>query len=233
MIFAFATSTVRVLKKATKTIPIVNTSSDPVRNGLVASRARAGGNITGLANLTPELAGKRLQLLKEDVPQISRVAVIWDPARAARRIMRETKAAANSLDIKLHPIAVRVPKDIEHSFSAMKKERADALVPIRSVLVMKRYQWIVELAAGNRLPAMYDGRLFAEAGGLMSYGTLIEELDRRAATYVDKILKGVKPANLPVERPTKFNLVINLKTTKQLGITIPPKVLYQATKVIK
>ena len=131
MIFAFATSTVRALKKATKTIPIVSTSSHPVRNGLVSSRARAGGNITGLANLTPELAGKRLQLLKEDVPQISRVAVIWNPARAARRIMRETKAAANSLDIKLHPIAVRVPKDIEHSFSAMKKERADALVPIR------------------------------------------------------------------------------------------------------
>ncbi len=223
MIFAFATSTVRALKKATKTIPIVNTSSDPVRNGLVASRARAGGNITGLANLTPELAGKRLQLLKEVVPQISRVAVIWDPARAARRIMRETKAVANSLDIKLHPIAVRVPKDIEHSFSPTKKERADALVPIRSVLVMKRYQWIVELAAGNRLPAMYDGRLFAEASGLMSYGTLIEVLDRSAATYVDKILKGVKPADLPVERPTKFNLAINLKTTKQLGITIPPR----------
>ncbi len=140
MIFAFGTSTVRALKKATKTIPIVNTSSDPVRNGLVASLARPGGNITGLANSTPELAGKRLQLVKEVVPQISRVAVIWDPARAARRIMRETKAAANSLDIKLHPIAVRVPKDIEHSFSPTKKERADALAPIRSVLVMKRYQ---------------------------------------------------------------------------------------------
>ncbi|MFQ5853613.1 MAG: ABC transporter substrate-binding protein, partial [Candidatus Binatia bacterium] len=212
VIFAFGTSTVRALKKATKTIPIVSTSSDPVRNGLVASLARPGGNITGLANLTPELAGKRLELLREVVPRISRVAVIWDPARAARRIMRETEAAANSLDIKLQPIAVRVRNDIEPAFSAMKKERADALVPLRSVLVMKHYRRIVQLAAKNRLPAMYDGRLFAEAGGLMSYGTLIADLDRRAATYVDKILKGANPADLPIEQPTTYELVVNLKT---------------------
>jgi putative ABC transport system substrate-binding protein len=234
VIFAFSAPAVRALKKATTTLPIVTVSGDPVRAGFVASLARPGGNITGLANLTPELVGKRLELLKEVIPQVSRVAILWNSVESSAGLrMRETQSAAASLGIELQPLEVKGLKNLEDAFSAMKKERADALVPLRSVLVMKQLQRIVELAAENRLPAMYDSRRFTQAGGLMSYGTLIADLDRSAAKYVDKILKGAKPADLPVELPTKFELIINLKTAKQLGITIPPNVLYQATKVIK
>jgi putative ABC transport system substrate-binding protein len=234
VIFAYSTSAVRALKKATKTVPIVAVSGDPVRDGLVASLARPGGNITGLANLTPELAGKRFELLKEVIPQLSLVAVLWNPNYSSQGLrMRETEAAANSLHIKLQPIAVRGPNDIERAFLAMKKERAGAVVPLRGILVNTHLQRIVELAAENRLPAMYDHVRFAEAGGLMSYGRLMFDLDRRAATYVDKILKGANPADLPIEQPTTYDLVVNLKTANQLGITIPPEILYQATRVIK
>ncbi len=234
VIFAYSTYAVRALKNATTTVPLVTVSGDPVRAGFVASLVRPGGNITGLANLTPELAGKRLELLKEVVPQISRVAVLWNPDNPIAGLrMRDTEAAANSLGIKLQPVAVRKPNDFEHAFSAMKKERPGALVPLRSFLVQGHLQRIAELAAENRLPAMYDDSMFVEVGGLMSYGTRIEDLDRRAATYVDKILKGAKPADLPVEQPTKFELVINLKTAKTLGLTIPQSLLYQADKVIK
>jgi putative ABC transport system substrate-binding protein len=233
VIFAYSTPAVRALKKATTTIPIVTVSGDPVRYGFVASLARPGGNITGLANLTPELAGKRLELLKEVVPQVSRVAVLWDPDSSGARLrMRETEAAAKSLDIKLQPVAVRKPNDFERAFSAMKKGHAGAFSPLRTILIHTQRKRIVKLAAENRLPGMYDHRRFVEVGGLMSYGTLMDDLDRRAATYVDKILKGANPADLPVERPTKFELFVNLKRAKQLGITIPPEVLYRATKVI-
>jgi len=234
VIFAYSTVAVRALKKATTTVPLVTVSGDPVRLGFVASLAHPGGNITGLANLTPELAGKRLELLKAVVPQLSPVAVLWDPDNPGAKLrMRETEAAANSLDIKLQPVAVRKLNDFEDAFSVMKKERAGALVPLRGTLVNTHLQRIVALAAENRLPTMYGSVGFAEVGGLMSYGTRIADLDRRAATYVDKILKGAKPADLPIEQPTKFELVINLKTAKALGLTIPPQVLLQATKVIK
>ncbi len=184
--------------------------------------------------MTPELAGKRLELLKEVVPQLSPVAVIWDPDnRGARLRLRETEAAANSLDIKLQPVAVRKLNDFEHAFSAMKKERAGALVPLRSILVQGHLQRIAELATENRLPAMYDDSMFVEVGGLMSYGTLNPDLHRRAAIYVDKIVKGANPADLTVEQPTKFELFVNLKTAKLLGLTIPPSILYRADKVIK
>ncbi len=234
VIFVYSTPAVKAVKKTTTTLPIVSVSGDPVRLGFVASLAHPGGNITGLANLTPELAGKRLELLKAVVPQLSPVAVLWDPDNpGARPRMRETEAAANSLDIKLQPVAVRKPNDFEHAFSAMKKEQAGALVPLRGTLVNTHLQRIAALAAENRLPTMYDGVGFAEAGGLMSYGTLIADLDRRAATYVDKSLKGANPADLPIEQPTKFELFVNLKTAKLLGLTIPPSILYRADKVIK
>ncbi len=234
VIFAYSTAAVRALKKATTTVPLVTVSGDPVRAGFVASLAQPGGNITGLANLTPELAGKRLELLKEVIPQISRVAVLWNPDNTIAGLrMRETEVAANSLDIKLQPVAVRVPNDFERAFSAMKKGNAGALFPLRDILVVAQLKKIVKLAAENRLPGMYDHRRFVEVGGLMSYGTQIDDLDRRAATYVDKILKGANPADLPIEQPTKFELIINLKTAKQLGITIPPDVLFRADRVIK
>ena len=234
VIFAGSTSSVQAAKKATTTVPIVSVTADPVALGLVASLARPGGNVTGLTNFTSELAGKRLELLKETIPRVSRVAVLFYPdAPSAALRMRETEAAAPSLGIKLQPVEVREPNDFEHAFSALKKERADALFPLRSPFITNQVKRIVELAAKNRVPGMYDEREFAEAGGLMSYGTSITDLYRRAATYVDKILKGTKPADLPVEQPMKFEFVINLKTAKQIGVTIPQSVLFRADKVIK
>ena len=207
-IFAQSTASVQAAKKATTTVPIVSVSGDPVGLGLVASLARPGGNVTGLANFTSELAGKRLELLKEVVPRVSRVAVLWNPdAPSSTLRMRETEAAAPSLGIKLQPVDVREPNDFEHAFAALKKDRADALFPLRSPLISSQVKRIVELAAKNRVPGMYDASEFAEAGGLMSYGTMLADLDRRAASYVDKILKGTKPADLPVEQPTKFELL--------------------------
>ena len=234
VIFAYSTPAVQAIRKATTTLAIVTVSGDPVREGFVASLARPGGNITGLANLTPELAGKRLELLKEVVPQVSRVAVLWDPDNPGSGLrMRETETAANSLGIKLQSVEVRGSSDFERAFSVMKQERAGALVLVRGRLINDQLPRIVEFAMKNRLPTMYDERGFTEAGGLMSYGTVLADLDRRAATYVDKILKGAKPADLPVEQPTKFEFVINLKTAKQIGLTIPPVALYRADKIIK
>ena len=234
-IFCTSTPVVQAAKKATTTVPIVSVSGDPVGLGLVASLARPGGNVTGLANLTSELAGKRLELLKEVVPSVSRVAVLWNPVASSSALrMRETEATASSLGIKLQPVEVREANDFERAFSALKRERADALFPLRSPPIsnddVKR---IVELAAKNRVPGMYDASEFAEAGGLMSYGTMLADLDRRAATYVDKILKGAKPADLPVEQPEKFELVINLKAAKQINLSIPPNVLARADRVIR
>ena len=233
-IFAQGTASVQAAKKATTTVPIVSVSADPVGLGLVASLARHGGNVTGLVSFTSELAGKRLELLKEVVPRVSRVAVLWNPDGPSSTLrMRETEAAAPSLGIKLQPVDVREPNDFEHAFAALKKDRADALFPLRSPLISSQVKRIVELAAKNRVPGMYDASEFAEAGGLMSYGTMLADLDRRVASYVDKILKGAKPADLPVEQPTKFEFTINLKAAKQIGLTIPPNVLARADKVIK
>jgi len=234
VIFVRSTAAVQTAKNATTTVPIVSVSGDPVGLGLVTSLARPGGNITGLANLTPELAGKRLELLKEVIPQVSRVAVLWypDTPSAAFRV-RETEAASPSLGIKLQLVEVREANDFELAFSAMKKERAGALVPLRGTLIVNHLKRIAELAAKNRLPAMYDDREFTEAGGLMSYGTMLADLDRRAATYIDKILKGAKPADLPVEQPKKFEFIVNLKAAKLIGLTISPNVLARADKVIR
>ena len=234
LIVAIGTQAAQSAKSATKTVPIVATSGDPVVSGLVASLARPGGNITGLANLTFELAPKRLELLKEAVPRVSRVAVLWNPdSRNSAQGLPETETAAPSLGIKLQSIRVKAPDDFEQAFSAMKKERAGAFIPLRSPLILTQLKRIVNLAAKNRLPAMYDDKAFAEAGGLMSYGTLLSDLDRRLAVYVDKILKGAKPAELPVEQPMKFEFIVNLKTAKHIGLTIPPNVLARADKVIR
>jgi putative ABC transport system substrate-binding protein len=229
----------RAAKEATVTIPIVMMQvGDPVGSGFVASLARPGGNITGLSSLAPELSGKRLELLKEIVPRLSRVAVFGtstSPDNA--QSLREVELAAGAFGVKLQYLDVldpRDPKDIETAFRAASKGRAEAVLMMvaGSVGTGHRTQ-ILELAVKSRLPVIYSGRADVEAGGLMSYGVNNTDLDRRAATYVDKILKGRKPADLPVEQPTKFELIINLKAAKQIGLTIPPSVLARADKVIK
>src|SRR3989338_2399524 len=213
----------RSAKEATVTIPIVMTNdTDPVGSGFVASLARPGGNITGLSNLRPEISGKRLELLKEVVPRLSRVAVMGTstiPGNAQN--LKETELAAGALAVKLQYLDILGPKDIETAFRAASKGRAEAVLALSSggILLSQRAQ-LADLAVKSRLPAIYQSRSYVEAGGLMSYGASITDLNRRAATYVDKILKGTKPADLPVEQPTKFELVINLKAAKQIGLTI-------------
>jgi putative tryptophan/tyrosine transport system substrate-binding protein len=226
----------RAVKEATSTIPIVMTQdTDPVGNGFVASLARPGGNITGLSTLAPELSGKRLELLKEIVPKLSRVAVFatsTDPGNAQAR--KEIELAAAALGVTLQYLEVKGPNDLETVFRAAGKARTDAvLMNVSGPIGAPNRKDIAELTAKNRLPAIYTLSDYVEAGGLMSYGVHLPDLDRRAATYVDKILKGAKPADLPVEQPTKFELWINLKTAKQIGLTIPPNVLARADKVIK
>ena len=226
----------RAAKGATSTIPIVMTNdSDPVGTGFVASLARPGGNITGLATLRPELSGKQLELLKEINPKLSRVAFFGtstDPANAES--LRETELAAGTFGVKVQYLDVLSPKDIETAFRAAGKGRADAiLMLVAGPVANSRRTEFAELAVKNRLPAIYYQSEYVEAGGLMSYGVSVTDLDRRAATYVDKILKGAKPADLPVEQPTTFEFIINLKAAKQIGLTIPPNVLARADKVIK
>jgi len=225
----------RAAKEATATIPIVMTQDpDPVGNQFVASLARPGGNITGLSNLNRELSGKRLELLKEILPRLSRVAVFGtstQPGHAQAR--KEAELAAAAFAVKLQYLDVLEPKDIEASFRAAVKGRAEAIVGLGGAVLNLRRSQVVELAAKSRLPAMYTVRSYVEGGGLMSYGVSITDLDRRAATYVDKILKGRKPADLPVEQPMRFEFVINLKTAKQINLTIPPEVLARANRVIK
>jgi ABC-type uncharacterized transport system substrate-binding protein len=234
VIVAIGTPSVEAAKNATQTIPIILSSGDPVGSGHVASLARPGGNITGLTNLTPELAGKRLELLKEAVPRLSQVAVVWNPdSPAADLRMKEAEVAARSLHLQLHSAGVRSPNDLEPAFLAMKKERVGALITLRGPLIVNQSRQILDLAAKHRLAAMHDDRSTVEAGGLMSYGANQADLDRRAAYFVDKILKGAKPAELPIEQPAKFELVINLKAAKQIGLTIPPNVLARADKVIR
>ena len=235
VIFTQGTPATQAAKQATKTIPIVMTSvSDPVGAGLVASLAHPGGNVTGLTNVLSDLGGKQLELLKEVSPKVSRVAALWDPNNAGNVTwLEEMKVAAGALRITLQPLKVHAHNDLEPALAAIKKEHAGALnVQGNSVTNDYRVQ-IVNFAAKNRLPSMYGGSGSVEIGGLMSYGPNPVGLYRRAATYVDKILKGAKPADLPVEQPTKFELVINLKTAKQIGLTIPPNVLARADRVIR
>jgi putative ABC transport system substrate-binding protein len=225
----------RAVKEATNTIPIVMAQDqDPVGSGFVASLARPGGNITGLSTLSPELSGKRLELLKEFVPRLSRVAVLetsTNPGNA--QALRETELAAKAFGVQLQHLDVLDPKDSETAFREASKGRADGVLVLQSPVFNSQRKQIVELAVKSRLPAIYYAPEWVEDGGLMSYGVSFIDLWRRAATYVDKILKGTKPADLPVEQPKKFEFVINLKAAKQIGLTIPPNVLARADKVIK
>jgi putative tryptophan/tyrosine transport system substrate-binding protein len=222
-------------KQATTTIPIVIAfDGDPVGNGLVASLARPGGNITGLSALYPELSGKQLELLKETVPRLSRVVVIGELNNPGNsEVLREMELAAKAFGVKLQSLDVWDLKDIETAFRAASKARANAVIVLAGTIVLVHRAQITTLAIKSRLPAMYPRPEFVEDGGLMTYGPSIADLYRRAATYVDKILKGAKPADLPVEQPMKFEFVINLKTAKQIGLTIPPNVLARADRVIK
>ena len=233
VIVAPGVQAVRAAKQSTTTIPVIfPTAGDAVASGLVASLARPGGNITGLTILSPELSGKRLELLKEAFPRLSRVAVLLDPRQPPLSV-KETQTTGQSLRLKLQFLEVRDAADVESVFSAMSRERADALITLPHPVLQVHQRRIVELAARSRVPAMYQTTEWAESGGLMSYGP--DHLDnyRRAAVFVDKILKGAKPADLPVEQPMKFEFVINLKTAKQIGLTIPPNVLARADRVIK
>ena len=222
-------------KKATKTIPIVFTSvGDPISTGLVESLARPGGNITGLTNINAELSGKRLELLKETDPKFSRVAVLWNPESPALILaFKESEAAARALGLQLQSLEVRGPVDFESAFKAAVDRHAGAVLVPSSQFFMRHRVKLAELAVKSRMSAIYADKDYVEAGGLISYGPSLPDLYRRAASYVDKILKGRKPADLPVEQPTKFELAINLKAAKQIGLTIPPNVLVRADKVIK
>ena len=227
---------IAAVKRETQTIPIVMAlSNDPVGTGFVASLARPGGNVTGLSNMSPDLSGKRLELIKEVVLGLSRVAFLWNPdVRGAVLEYKETEGAASSLGLQVQSVEVVRAEDLDRAFSAIMKDRAQALIvaPVNPVAFANRSQ-IASFTQTNRLPSMYGQREFVDGGGLMSYGPSIPDMHRRAATYVDKVLKGTKPADLPVEQPRKFELVINLKTAKQIGLTIPPNVLARADKVIK
>jgi putative tryptophan/tyrosine transport system substrate-binding protein len=224
---------VHAARKATETIPIVMaTAGDPVDQGFVASLARPGGNVTGLSSLTTNLAGKRLELLKEIIPTLSRVGVLWHPDVLGRS-WKESQLAARERGLQLQLLEVHGPKDLDGAFRAASRERTQALVALRSPAVVVGLKRIAELAITNRLPAIYDDRAFVEADGLMSYGTNQADLHRRAATYVDKILKGSNPADLPVEQATKFELIINIKTAKALGLNIPPALLLRADQIIE
>ena len=235
VIVASSTPTALAAKNATRTIPIVFvTAGDPVGSGLVAGIARPGGNITGLSLLAPEIVAKQLQLLKEAVPQASRVAVLSNPANPYTALMvKETEAAARSLGMWVQLLGVRGADAFDSAFSAVTKGRASALFVLFDPFLFAHRTRIAEFANKNRLPAMYPHREYAETGGLMAYGADIRDNFRRAATYVHKILTGTKPADLPVEQPTKFELVINLKTAKSLALTIPPSVLVRADEVIR
>jgi ABC-type uncharacterized transport system substrate-binding protein len=225
-------------KQATGTLPIVFAGpGDPVTSGLVASLARPGGNVTGLSSFAPELVGKCLEQLKQAVPGVSCVAALWQPAglgeRTDKDVLKEAEAVARALGVRLQSVEARGPDDFDRAFSDMTKGAAGALTVLGSSMFFSERRRLVDLAAKNRLPAVYPWREGAADGGLMSYGPDLADLFRRAATYVDKILKGAKPADLPIEQPTKFELVINLKTAKALGLTIPPALLQRADQVIE
>jgi putative ABC transport system substrate-binding protein len=235
-----ASSTVAALaaQQATRTLPIVfPAASDPVASGLVTSLARPGGNVTGLSVLSPELVGKCLELLKQAVPGVTRVAALWQPGglgeRTEKDMLKRAEVAARALGVRLQVVEARGPDDFDRAFSDMTRARAGALTVLTSNMLIIERRRLVDLAAKTRLPAVYPWREGVDAGGLMSYGPNLADMFRRAATYVDKILKGAKPADLPVEQPTKFELVINLKTAKALGLTIPQSVLGRADELIQ
>jgi putative tryptophan/tyrosine transport system substrate-binding protein len=234
IIIATSSYTAQMARKATRSIPIVITSGNPIQPGLAESLAKPGGNVTGLSVLLSELNGKRVELLKEASPKINRVAALWTELFSEAIIgLKETQQAAQALALKLHPLKIQTRDDIEKAFAEFPKARVNALVVILSPPTTLHSKVIADLALKQRLPGVYPTRQFAEEGGLIAYGPLIGDLYRRAATYVDKILKGAKPADLPVEQPTKFEFIINLKTAKQIGLTIPPNVLARATKIIR
>jgi putative ABC transport system substrate-binding protein len=221
-------------KQATNTIPIVVTNaSDPISAGLIASFARPGGNVTGLSSVSQDLTGKRLELLKETLPKVSRIAVLYEPVPTKLAEFKETETAAQSLGVQLQSLEVQSPNDFEAALKAATQKRSGAVLILPSAITDTHRKRIVELATKNGIPAMLADSERMDSGGLMSYGPNYSDMWRRAATYVDKILKGTKPADLPVERPIKFELVFNLKTAEQIGVTIPPNVLARADKVIK
>jgi putative ABC transport system substrate-binding protein len=226
---------IQAAREATRTIPIVMANSgDPVGTGLIASLARPGGNITGSSLLLPELGGKRLALLRETVPTVSDVAVLWNPTNAAKPLeWKSTQAVADALGVRVTSFEVREPTDFAPAFAAIVKARTNGLITLTEPLTRAHRRQIGEFAVKNRLPMIAEVRDFADAGGLMTYGPSLLDLYRRAATYVDKILQGAKPGDLPVEQPTKFELVVNLKTAKALGLTIPQTVLIRADEVIR
>jgi putative ABC transport system substrate-binding protein len=238
VIVATVTGAALAAKQATRTIPIVFTFvSDPVGSGLVTSLARPGGNATGLSNLSVNLVGKRLELLRQAVPGISRVAALWQPGALDERMEKEqlkgAEVAARALGVRLQFVETRGPEDFDRAFSDMTSAGVGALTMLSTIMFSDERRRLVDLAAKHRLPAVYPGRHFVDAGGLMAYGASQAGVSRRAATYVDKILKGAKPADLPVEQPTKFELVINLKTAKALGLEVPPSLLAHADEVIE
>ena len=238
LILAPNTPATRAAQHATDTIPIVGVAmGDPVADGLVASLARPGRNITGLTFLGPELAGKRLDLLRQALPSASRIAALWHPAAfsesTTRDMLRATEAVARTLAVELQLVEVRGADELDRAFSAMARNRAEALITFASAMLFNERRQIIDLATKHRLPSMTNAREFAELGGLIAYGASLTDLQRRSATYVDKVLKGAKPADLPVQQPTKFELVINLKTAKTLGLDIPPTLLATADEVIE
>jgi putative ABC transport system substrate-binding protein len=235
VIVVAGTNPAAAARQATNTIPIVvRRAGDLVGAGLVASLAHPGGNVTGLSGLGPELSGKKLELLKEAFPKVSRIAVLWNPTNASNALSwTETPAAGRSLSVQLQSLEVRAATDFDGAFGAATREHADALFVTRDSVTNNSLRQIVVFAAKNRLPAMYPTREYVEDGGLMAYGPDYVDMDRRSAWYVDKILKGAKPADLPIEQPTKFEFIINLKAAKQIGLTIPPNVLARADRVIR
>jgi len=238
IVVAGSTLTARTAKQATSTLPIIFIAvGDPVGSGLVTSLARPGGNVTGLSNIGPELVGKRLELLKQAVPGVDRVAVLWVPGALGERtdkdMLKGAEVAGRALGVQLQFVDARGLENFDRAFSDMTSARAGALTVLPSARFLREHRRLVDLAAKNRLPAVYTSSEFADAGGLMSYGANEPDLFRRAATYVDKILKGAKPGDLPIEQPTKFELVINLKMAKDLGLTIPPAVLARADDLIQ
>jgi putative ABC transport system substrate-binding protein len=237
VIVAGGTPQALAAKQATRTVPIVFVVGDAITSGLVTSLARPGGNVTGLSILAPELVGKCLEQLTQAVPGVSRVAVLWQPGgqgeRTEKDMLKEAEVAARALGVRLQFVEARGPADFDRAFSEMTRARAGALTVLPSAMFGSEPRRLVDLAAKNRLPAVYLSREFVDAGGLMSYGPSIADLFRRAATYVDRILKGAKPGDLPVEQPTKFELVINLKAAKALGLTIPQSLLGRADEVIQ
>jgi putative ABC transport system substrate-binding protein len=238
VIVAPGTPVALAAKQATRILPIVfPVAIDPIRSGLVTSLARPGGNVTGLSVLAPEVVGKGLELLRQAIPAVSRVVVLWQPGalgqRTEQEMLKESEVAGRALGLRLQFLEARRPEDFDRAFSEMTRAHASALTVLSSVMFVNERTRLVDLAAKNRLPAAYAQREFVDAGGLMSYGASVADLARRAATYVDKILKGAKPGDLPVEQPTKFELVINLRAAKALGFTIPPSLLQRADQVIE